>query len=600
MKKLRNKSLFKVIFFLIINTYYNNLIIFVLSVFIFLLDNFCDLLIFMCLFFIIFVSNNYQKDFIRVGIISNIDGNYATCEKLLYKVKVKDNNYNLGDIITFSEDSIISENKYDLKNNVKFYNQSHSNVIANYYPYRFIQNRLDSIDFEAKEYIRKFIFNDYLDNSLLNVGYGFSFYYLLLLFKNKNKKLTTIILIFYILLFGFNNKFYLIIIDLLLSNIQLDKSNQLSIKIILILIINKYLLLNYSILISLLFSFYYLSEFKDNKSVFVMMESLLFGEIQLFTIFFYKYLIIIRIIFLLFSLITIFFPSFSNIYLLFIHIYSSVFNFLNISIRGKLSIFSIIILFLLRNKIAIKKDIINIVAVCVLLLLPINNPFRHISFIDVGQGDSILIKDRFNSSNILIDTGSTYNYSKLKRYLFNEGIYSIDYLIITHEDSDHSGNIDNLNNDFKILNIVKTGEDIKIGDDLELKYLDLGKYNNDNDNSLVYLLNINNKKVLLTGDISKNVEKRLINSNIGDIDILKVSHHGSNSASSNYFVGKTLPEYAVISTSGAYGHPSKEVIATLNNYLVNTFITKDSGTITFYFTYLIDFMKNGLNEFVII
>ena len=60
------------------------------------------------------------------------------------------------------------------------------------------------------------------------------------------------------------------------------------------------------------------------------------------------------------------------------------------------------------------------------ILSPLNHPFLHVSFIDVGQGDATLIRDSLYSTCILIDTGSSYQYYSLKKTLFNEGIYRID------------------------------------------------------------------------------------------------------------------------------------------------------------------------------
>lgn len=210
------------------------------------------------------------------------------------------------------------------------------------------------------------------------------------------------------------------------------------------------------------------------------------------------------------------------------------------------------------------------------------------------QGDSILIKSK---TNILIDTGSNYNYYKLKKELFNQGIYTIDYLIITHSDEDHSGNIEALKKDFKIKEFLEDGKDII--SDIKLQYLYVDSYDDENDNSLVYYLYLNHLSFLFTGDISRAVENKLVNKyELGKINILKVSHHGSKSGSSPYFISKILPDYAIISTNGNYGHPHKETMETLDSYLVNILSTKESGTITFYLS-LINFIKTN-KEIIII
>ena len=129
----------------------------------------------------------------------------------------------------------------------------------------------------------------------------------------------------------------------------------------------------------------------------------------------------------------------------------------------------------------------------------------------------------------------------------------------------------------------------------------MGTYDNDNDNSLIYLLNVNNLNFLFTGDISSNVEKVLVHKYPSlDIDVLKVSHHGSKTASFKLFLGEIMPEFAIISTSGQYGHPAEEVIENLNAYLVRIFNTKEDGDIEIYFTELYNIIKYRICDFVII
>ncbi|MBQ6126604.1 MAG: MBL fold metallo-hydrolase [Erysipelotrichaceae bacterium] len=108
------------------------------------------------------------------------------------------------------------------------------------------------------------------------------------------------------------------------------------------------------------------------------------------------------------------------------------------------------------------------------------------------------IRDSLYSTSVLIDTGSSYQYYSLKKKLFCEGIYRIDYLIITHDDEDHNGNIENLKKDFKIMNIVETGVDIDCRR-IFLKYYDLCGSDNDNDSSLVYAAWIGSVSFLFTG-----------------------------------------------------------------------------------------------------
>src|SRR5699024_2375767 len=108
-------------------------------------------------------------------------------------------------------------------------------------------------------------------------------------------------------------------------------------------------------------------------------------------------------------------------------------------------------------------------------------PFMNVTFLDVGQGDSILISFPYNKGNILIDTGGIYNssYSIAKNktipYLKSIGITCLDYIIITHGDYDHMGEAINLVKKFKVNKII-----FNIGNynDLELKLIDILKEKN--------------------------------------------------------------------------------------------------------------------------
>ena len=145
---------------------------------------------------------------------------------------------------------------------------------------------------------------------------------------------------------------------------------------------------------------------------------------------------------------------------------------------------------------------------------------------------------------------------------------------MTHDDEDHNGNVERLKRDFKVREIVESGKNI-FYNGLLLKYHDLGTFDNDNDNSLVYSMDAGGIRFLFTGDISVDAENIFVQ-RYGPIkiDVLKVAHHGSDTSTGSYFVGSVLPEYAVISTSGQYGHPKRSVLETLKNYKVHYFNTR--------------------------
>jgi len=108
------------------------------------------------------------------------------------------------------------------------------------------------------------------------------------------------------------------------------------------------------------------------------------------------------------------------------------------------------------------------------------------------------------------------------------------------------------------------------------------EYENLNDYSATVKLTWKNTSVLLTGDVEKTSENEMINSSQDlDIDLLLVPHHGSNSSSTDEFLGKTTPNYAVISSGkdNSYGHPHKEVMERLSNRNIKTYNTAEVGTV---------------------
>ena len=117
-----------------------------------------------------------------------------------------------------------------------------------------------------------------------------------------------------------------------------------------------------------------------------------------------------------------------------------------------------------------------------------------------------------------------------------------------------------------------------------LKYLNYDVYDNENDNSLLTYMNIYNSSILSLGDASSKVEDSLINKyKLSNIDIFKLSHHGSKTSSSYHFLNSIKPNIAVISSgrNNKFKHPSKETIDTLNKLSINYLNTQNEGSIEF-------------------
>lgn len=281
-------------------------------------------------------------------------------------------------------------------------------------------------------------------------------------------------------------------------------------------------------------------------------------------------------------------------------------NIFNIKlIFPKMSLFLIIIyyvlLILIVKKINLKK--IFIIYLSFLYFRCDFDKNNYVYFIDVGQGDSALIVTK-NNKSILIDTGGKVgsNYSLMKSnvipFFKSIGIRKLDYLFITHGDYDHAGYGIDLVNNFNVknrftnkgkynslekkLNIKSFNNSyIKI-DNVEIYSLNSKLYNNENSDSLVLLVIIDNYKLLFMGDASINTEKDIMNNyDIGDVFILKVGHHGSKTSSSEEFINSVNPKYSIISVgkNNKFGHPNKEVLDNLSNSKI--YRTDIDGSIMF-------------------
>jgi beta-lactamase superfamily II metal-dependent hydrolase len=112
------------------------------------------------------------------------------------------------------------------------------------------------------------------------------------------------------------------------------------------------------------------------------------------------------------------------------------------------------------------------------------------------------------------------------------------------------------------------------------KVISVANTNDPNNNSLVLLYTNGEDKILLMGDAEKEIEEKI---NVGEVDLLKVGHHGSYSSSSSSFIKKVNPKYAVITAgkNNQYGHPHKETMTTLKNNNIEVHRTDECGDIVF-------------------
>lgn len=268
-------------------------------------------------------------------------------------------------------------------------------------------------------------------------------------------------------------------------------------------------------------------------------------------------------------------------------------------------------IYLIKTIIQKRTKHIKIVSILFLLLIITwNNIIRidiydEIYFIDLPEGEATLIKKAFDKCNILIDTGEN-NGDDLELFLKKKGIKRLDYIYITHSDSDHNGKLAMLIEEFKVKNIVINKYDkitkeiiqstnyknniimVKRGNiinykDIYVKVLlpDIDTKDSNN-NSLVLYIKVFNSTMLLTGDIESSQENKLasLEKKI-KVDFFKVPHHGSLTSSSNNLL-KILDYDYVICMSGyknTFGFPNINVIKRYDEDKL--YLTSERNTIVF-------------------
>lgn len=253
-----------------------------------------------------------------------------------------------------------------------------------------------------------------------------------------------------------------------------------------------------------------------------------------------------------------------------------------------------------------------------------------VTFLDVGQGDAILIRLPYDQEIYLIDTGGTIRLNKeewqrkkhefsvgndiLIPYLQKEGIKKIDKLIVTHGDADHIGAAQELLSNITVKEVVfgrkeqeailekavkkqALEKEVKIsevgeGESWRLNEAEFfvlaptGKERSENNASIVLWAKLGGITWLFTGDLEEEGEKGLV-ATYPDLraDVLKVAHHGSNTSSITPFLSAVQPNIAIISVGerNRYGHPHKEVIERFEKMGIEIWRTDKQGAISYVF-----------------
>ena len=274
-----------------------------------------------------------------------------------------------------------------------------------------------------------------------------------------------------------------------------------------------------------------------------------------------------------------------------------------------------------------KKKITKILTMITLIIFIAMQVFAFVNiegklkiyFIDVGQGDSMLVKT-IKGKNILIDGGGSkdpdYDIGEkiLVPYLLDRRIKTLDYVIISHFDEDHATGVAQILGKIDVSSIILTRQleendiyrhilsiakekkikliYVKEGDVLKIGGIKISiihpenklMINNPmNNNSIVCKVEYNSFSMLLTGDIEMEAEELILRKNINlKADVLKVAHHGSKTSTTGEFLKAINPKVALIGVgkNNNFGHPSNEVIQRLKENGTRIYRTDENGEIS--------------------
>lgn len=216
------------------------------------------------------------------------------------------------------------------------------------------------------------------------------------------------------------------------------------------------------------------------------------------------------------------------------------------------------------------------------------NPFFQVYTLNIGQGDCSVIVEPFYKSVVMIDCGQSLYRDNVERIIFpfleNKNIHTIDTLILTHDDFDHSGGYDRLKEKVKIKQMIKDSKD-KVNVKYPFYLLLQERISKDeNDSSIISYFTYDHLDYLFMGDASKEIEKQLMDTHDLKADVIKVGHHGSNTSSDAAFLDSLDCKIALISAGykNKYDHPSTETLKTLDHLHIHTFCTSTDGSIAIY------------------
>ena len=231
----------------------------------------------------------------------------------------------------------------------------------------------------------------------------------------------------------------------------------------------------------------------------------------------------------------------------------------------------------------------------------------YVHFIDVGQGDSIFVD--YGEYEMLIDAGDNEYGDDVAAYIYPYVDDALEIIVATHAHADHVGGLDDILAVFQVNEVIYSGStatsvtwndfydaamsepnctiitdsdmQIPFGEGATLHMADPGdKFSNENNNSVVIMLEHGEDTIAFTGDLESDAEEKIFG-RMGDIDVLKAGHHGSSTASSAEFLSIAQPEFVIVSAGlgNTYGHPHLEAMQRFQAIGATVYGTFKSGTI---------------------
>lgn len=232
-----------------------------------------------------------------------------------------------------------------------------------------------------------------------------------------------------------------------------------------------------------------------------------------------------------------------------------------------------------------------------------------VHFLDLGQGDSILIQSP-NGKNLLVDGGTSNAGKDVVAYLRAQNVEKLDYVVATHPDADHIGGLISVLNSISIKNFMdsgkvhtsqtyekmlqlildknipfivpNSGDTIPLDDELDITVINVGDESDDNNEaSIVLKLSYGEVSFLLMGDADIGVEKEILEKTNVEATVLKAGHHGSDTSSSEAFIEAVNPKVTILSygKDNSYGHPHAEVKSRLERISSQIYATAVVGNI---------------------